>query len=412
VTGHPYVKTPNIDKLAAEGIQFENGYMSGAWCAPSRYAIMSSCFPAHYFNETREMDTEAANIYRVLNSAGYATAHFGKWHVSGRQQDDPHVSTYGMDEHFIANGNGNGWTPAERNQPHWREHTTQKYVDLTIDFIERNHAADKPVFVNLSVYPPHSYINPTAEMLEPYKNLQVNISDFENPLQREFLEWISEQGDLQNAMRSFCADITELDNHVGRLMQTIKNLDIEREPMVIFTSDHGPAPLGAVDNLDGLAKRMKERPNLINNVGSPGPFRDRKISLHDGGIHVPLFVWWPGKITAGATDTETIFTGVDILPTLAALTGAEILAGIDGENLLQALGGTLVARSKIHFWNDRPGWTAVRDCQWKAHLRRGTVQLFHILEDPSESNDLANEYPEIAQHYLQLMEEFENSVLK
>ncbi|MEM1221952.1 MAG: sulfatase-like hydrolase/transferase [Verrucomicrobiota bacterium] len=407
VTGHPYVNSPNIDQLASEGIIFDHGYMSGAWCAPSRYSLMSGIYPSRYFQDTKEMDTEAPNLFRVLKSVGYTTAHFGKWHMSGRATDDPTPDMYGVDEDFIANGNGEGWTREERRAPHWRENTTERYVDLTIDYMEKQKDSEQPFFINLWVYPTHSYIDPRPDMLEPYKDLEVDINDFENPLMREFLHFIADQGDVQEAMRAYCSDVTELDNHVGRLMQAIKNLGLDEETMVIFASDNGPPPLGGVDNLDQLAERIKERPTLINCVGSAGPYRDRKISLHEGGVRTPLFVRWPGKIPAGQVNTETVFTGVDFLPTLATLTGAEIPAGIDGISLLSSWAGQQIERGQPHFWNDRPGWSTLRDKQWKAHLKKKEFRLFDILEDPSESNEVSSQFPEISDQYRKLLEQFE-----
>jgi N-acetylgalactosamine-6-sulfatase len=126
---------------------------------------------------------------------------------------------------------------------------------------------------------------------------------------------------------------------------------------------------------------------------------------------VPFFVRWPGKVPSGKINSETIFTGVDLLPTIAALVGAEPPQNLDGENLVAALAGQSIKRAGPHYWNDRPGWTTVRDKQWKAHLQRGRVRLFNILQDPSESNDLSQRLPERASHYLALLEAWEAAVL-
>ncbi|MEN8663219.1 MAG: sulfatase-like hydrolase/transferase, partial [Lentimonas sp.] len=281
VNGHPYVKSPNIDRLATEGLTIQNAYMSAAWCAPSRYALMSGRYPAHYFQKTLTMDAEATNLYRILKNVGFTTAHFGKWHMSGKGPDAPTAADYGVDEDFIHNGKDEGWTKEEREQPHWRENTTQRYIDLAINFIERQKATESPFYLNLWVYPTHSYIDPRADMLEPYRDLQVDIQDFENPLMRDFLTLISTQGDLQAAMRAYCSDVTELDNQIGRLLQALQDLGIDEDTMIVFSSDNGPPPLGGVHNRDQLTKRIKERPTLLNCVGSSGPFRDRKISLND-----------------------------------------------------------------------------------------------------------------------------------
>ena len=121
VTGHPYVQSPHIDRLADEGLRIENAYMSGAWCAPSRAALMSGLYPARYFNLTHELAVDRPSLTQVLSDAGYATAHYGKWHLGGREATASTPADYGFDESFIANGNNGGgptWTAAERKDPH------------------------------------------------------------------------------------------------------------------------------------------------------------------------------------------------------------------------------------------------------------------------------------------------------
>ncbi|MGB0258750.1 MAG: sulfatase family protein [Coraliomargarita sp.] len=410
ITGHPYAKSPNIDRLAKEGIQFTQAYQSSAWCAPSRYALMSGVYPARKFQHTLEMNTAEPNLYRILDTAGYRTGHFGKWHMSGRAADALIPADYGVHEYFIHNGNDEGWTPKEKRAPHWREQSTAHYVDRSIEFIKKQKESDQPFYVNLWVYPTHSYIDPIPEMLEEYKDLEVNIDDFENPLMREFLNWISEQGDLQDAMRAYCADITELDKQVGRLMHFLQDAGLDESTMVIFASDNGPPPLDPAHYLDDLTERMQKRPTLINCVGSAGPYRARKMSLNDGGVRTPLFVRWPGMIPAGKLNHETIFTGVDWLPTLASVANAQTPANLDGVDLAEALFGAKIERAKVHFWNDRSGWTTLRDKQWKAHLQEGQLRLFDIIQDPSESNDVSQQFPEISKDYAQRLQDFEASI--
>jgi len=405
VTGHPYTKSPNIDQLARDGIRYENAYMCGAWCAPSRAAIMGGLYPARYFNQTHELDVNRPSLTSVLKAAGYATAHYGKWHI-GKAQDSPPPADYGIDESLSTQSAGPTWPKEARNDPHYREKTTPHYVNLAIDFMKRHR--DEPFFINLWLYPTHSYINPTPEQLAVYRDLKVDINDFENPLQREFLEFVAEHGDVQDAMRAYCADVTALDTDVGRLLESIAELGLEENTMVIFSSDNGPGPL--CNNWDNIAKRYKEKPTLLNNVGSAGPYRDRKISLHDGGIHAPFFVRWPAKIKAGSVNSETLFGGVDLLPTLARIVGAEIPGGLDGEDLSPSLLGSSQKRAKPLFWNDRPGWSALRQKQWKAHLQNGTFRLYDLTKDPSESNDVAAKRPEIAERYLKQLERWEASI--
>lgn len=407
VTGHPYMKSPNIDGLARDGIQFTEAYMSAAWCGPSRAALMSGIYPARNFNQTHVLDADGPSLARMLKDAGYTTAHYGKWHLGPRKGGSP-PADFGFDEAFIYNGTGPSWSDEVVKKPHWRERTTSLIVDAAIGFV---HKADgNPFFMNLWVYPTHSYIDPTPQMLEVYKDLNVDINDFENPLQREFLEFVAKHGDIQDAMRAYCSDVTELDTQVGRLFQTLEEQGLTENTLVIFSSDNGAAPL--CNNWDNIAKRYKEKPSLLNNVGSSGPYRDRKMSLHDGGIHVPFFVRWPAKIKAGQVDAETVFGGVDLLPTLGRMVGAKVPKGIDGVDLSEAWDGEAVERPAPLYWNDRPGWSALRDKQWKAHLQKNTFRLYDITEDPSESNELSGTHPEVAERYKQMLKQWENELPK
>lgn len=402
VTGHPYARTPELDRLAGEGGRFNEAYVSAAWCAPSRAAIMGGIYPARDFNVDRELSLDRPTLTSVLKESGYATAHFGKWHMGGRSTDAPTPSRYGIDRALITNGNGPTWSGKDREDPHWREKTTAAYVDMAIEFAEENR--DQPFYINLWLYPTHSYIDPTEEMLARYADLEVNIADFENPLQQEFLEFVSEHGDIEEAVRAYCADITEMDTEVGRLMAALRVLGLDERTLVIFTSDNGPGPIVGEE----LASRYVERPTLLNNTGSAGPFRDRKLSLHEGGIRVPLLMRWPGKIPAGLVNDTTIIGGVDFMPTLLALTGVDNEElDTDGVDFGSALRGESVLRGEPLFWNDRPGWSALRDGDWKAHLRRSQFKLYNLDSDPSESDDLADEFPEIAAKYRALLEHFE-----
>jgi N-acetylgalactosamine-6-sulfatase len=409
VTGHPYAMSPNLDKLANQGIQIAQAYTSGGWCSPSRYGLMSGVFPAREFLVTHVIPSNKPSVTSVLKDAGYKTAHFGKWHMGDAKVNAPPPSAYGIDESLTTQSTGPTWPASARKDPHYREKTTPHYINLAIDFIKRN--KDAPFYINLWLYPTHSYINPTPEQLVVYEDLKVDINDFENPLQREFLEFVSEHGDVQDAMRAYCADVTALDTEIGRLMKVLAELSLEEETIVIFSSDNGPGPL--CNNWDAIIKRYKERPTLLNNVGSAGPFRDRKVSLHDGGVRAPLFIHWPGTIKAGQVDEKTVFCGVDFLPTIAALTGASIPeAHLDGQDLSKAFLGSPVQRDRIIYWSDKPWWVSLRDKQWKAHIRRDEFLLFDLSNDPSESNNLASKFPEKAKQYQKLLKDWSKVIHK
>jgi len=407
VTGHPYVKTPNIDALAREGIQLTEAYMSAAWCGPSRAALMSGIYPARNFNQTHVLDPKGPSLARMLKEAGYTTAHYGKWHLGPREGGSP-PSDFGFDDALIYNGTGPTWPKEQMKDPHWREHSTAAIVDAGIAFMEK--AGDQPFFMNLWVYPTHSYIDPTPDMLEVYDDLKVDIADFENPLQREFLEFIAEHGNIQDAMRAYCSDVTELDTQVGRLLDRLEALGRAENTIVIFSSDNGAAPL--CNNWDAIAERAKEKPTLLNCVGSSGPLRDRKISLHDGGTRVPYFVRWPAKIKAGQVDSTSVIGGVDLMPTLARIAGAKAPKGIDGVDRAETWIGKASERSAPLYWNDRPGWSALRDKKWKAHLQKDAFRLYDLTADPSESNELSKKNPELAERYKNMLKQWEKELPK
>ncbi|QGJ70432.1 Cerebroside-sulfatase [Planctomycetales bacterium 10988] len=392
-TGHPYARTPTLDRLAKQGVRFTQAYMSAAWCAPSRYALMRGLYPAREFNQTHLLQADEPSITQLLNEAGYATGHFGKWHLGDKKQHAPPLSAYGIDESFSTQSSSPGFTREEMREPFHRAKKTDLLVDKTIEFIEDHQ--DEPFYVNLWIAPTHSYIDPTPEQLAKYKGLQVKLEDFENPLQREFLEFVAEHGDIQAAMRAYCADVTAMDDSIGRLLRRLDELGLDHKTMVVFSSDNGPGPLS--NGWNQVIRRYKEKPTLLNSVGSAGPFRERKISLYEGGIRLPLIVRYPGHTPQGKVDETTVFAGVDWLPTICGMTGTPLPeAPLDGMDRSAAFLGKTLRKRKALFWSDRPNWAAMRDGNWKAHLKKTTVELYDLSQDPSESTDLSEEYPKVA----------------
>jgi len=414
-TGHPYAKTPHLDKLASQGIQFERAYMAAAWCAPSRYGIMSGQYPARDFNQSKNLKPDEPSITKILNNAGYATAHFGKWHMSKPPAAAESPGDFGIDTHFTSNQSGTGktWTNAEKKAKHWRERTTDAYVDMTIDFINKNQASvqPKPFYVNLWVYPTHSYIDPTPEMLAVYDNLKVDLNDFSKQ-QLEFLKFVSKHGDIDKAMRAYCADVTAMDNVLGRLFNYLKEKGLDKNTIVVFSSDNGPGPLTKQVETESVVERYKKKPTLLNNVGSAKNYRDRKLSFHEGGIRVPFIVSWPGQFPQGEKDDTTIIQGVDWLPTIASLCNVKIPnATFDGVDVKSAFYGKGNKRKEPLFWAEN-GNTVVLSDNWKGVLIGGKFKLYDIVEDPSEENDLKSSKPEVAKAMRDQLNQWQISLKK
>jgi N-acetylgalactosamine-6-sulfatase len=401
-TGHPYAMSPHLDALAEQGIRFDRAYMAGAWCAPSRYGLMSGQFPARYFDASRNLRSDEPTVTAMLKEAGYHTAHFGKWHLTSNSDQQSKPADFGIDEHFMTNFRGGAdvhtWSREEQDQEYWRAKTTDAYVDMTIDFIRRNRSDSilRPFYVNLWIYPTHSYIHPTPEQLAVYEGLTVDYTDF-SPYQQDFLKFVARHGDIDKAMQAYCADVTAMDRALGRLFDFLDREGLDENTLIVFTSDNGPGPLATQVKSESVVERYKERPDLLNSVGSAKIYRERKVSLHDGGIRVPFIVSWPGKIKGGKVDTVSVIHGTDWLPSIASLCGIEVPEGTyDGTDVSRAFLGVDLVREKDIYWT-QAGAVACMHENWKALLHRdGELLLFDIQKDPCEQNDLKDEYPEIA----------------
>jgi N-acetylgalactosamine-6-sulfatase len=332
--GHPYLKTPNLDRLMADGTDFRLFTVASGVCSPSRAGIMTGQFPARFgihghFATVQShvqrgmpdwLDPKAVLLPRLLQQAGYATAHFGKWHLTNIMVPDaPLPSAYGFDAYGAFNLPG----------PQMPVHDD---VKNSIAFIEKCHAAGKPFFLNLWVHEPHTPHYPKPEYLAKFAHLK------------------------SEAQRIYAAVIAHADARIGELLATLDRLGLAQNTLVVFTTDNGPENTGPAD------KRMTEDESTgpgfgsFASVGTTGGHRGRKRSLLQGGIGVPFIARWPGKIPAGKTDAVTPLTAVDLLPTFCAIAGVKLPTNYapDGIDQTAALRGTPAPkRTKPIFWQ----WT-------------------------------------------------------
>jgi len=381
--GHDLLKTPNLDRLAAQGTLFTQFYVNGPVCSPSRAAIMTGQFPschrvfAHFAspeeNQKRDMpgwlDPSVVTLPRLLKERGYVTGHFGKWHLgSGRADgtDAPEPSAYGVDDYRIFVGNGPRW-----DVPDFNSRSSELIVDEAVRFVEANKG--KPFFVNVWLKDVHAVLDPTEEQMAAYPN-------------------------LKGALRVYYSAATDADRQLGRLLGKLDELGLTENTVVVFTSDNGPEDIRI-----GNASH--------SGVGSPGPFRGRKRSLYEGGIRTPFMVRWPKVTPAGKVDGATVLSGVDMLPTLCALAGVQPPKDwkLDGEDMSGACKGSPEPRKKPLMWDFRYGvvghvlnrspMLAIRDGDWKLLMNpdRSRVELYDIPHDPSELKDLASERPKEVQ---------------
>ncbi|MBI5694107.1 MAG: sulfatase-like hydrolase/transferase [Verrucomicrobia bacterium] len=390
--GSTWLKTPHLDRLASEGIDFGQFNVLNPVCSPSRTAVMTGQYPArwgvhqHFAHPTQNhergmpdwLDPRAPTLPRLLKEAGYRTGHFGKWHLTNRQTPGaPRPEAYGIDEWAVFNG-GAGWPAARVNET----------AANTVAFIRAHRA--RPFFVNVWLHETHTPHSPSPEAMAQWRH-------------------------LDEQKQVYAAVVTDGDNAVGRILAALREAGVEQNTLVLFATDNGPESTGKVkrpaytEGDSGVTGY-----DTYYSVGETGGLRGRKRSLFEGGVRVPFLVRWPGHAPAGRKDGTTVFTGVDLLPTLCAAAGIALPPDQrgDGENLLPALLGQPVARTRPIFWEWRgnqaePDWwprLAVRDGNWKL-LRTydaKRVSLHRLPDDRAEAHDVSAENPAIVARLRQL----------
>ena len=401
--GNQRVETVNIDRLAAEGIRFTQFYVASPICSPSRVGITTGQFPARWgvtsFLSNRQANRErgmeqwlepaAPTLARQLQAAGYATGHFGKWHMGGQRDvgEAPMITEYGFDEsltqfeglgervlgtfetRFQDNGGKRGLELGSeklgRGEIHWikRYEITKAFADRAIEFIGKAKAADRPFYVNVWPDDVHGPWEPPPDLRGDGSRLAMY------------------DGALKN-----------MDNQLGPLFDYVRDdPELRENTLILFTSDNGP-----------------ER-----RAGTAGPFRGYKGRLYEGGIREPFIAWGPGLMPdsrAGSVDEESVIGSVDLFPSLLNLAGLEPAddLALDGIDVSAALVGraALTERSRPLLWSrppDHPGRDgklpdlAIRDGDWKLLVKEdGTrPELYNLALDAGEKRNVAAEHPEI-----------------
>ena len=416
--GHPYVKTPNLDKFASQSTWFRQFYVAATVCSPSRCAFMTGHNPARHLihghfagdaeNAARSMpnwlDPQATTLPGLLKKAGYATAHIGKWHLGGSAGSPP-PSAYGIDHARVVNSSGpalggDGTTKGsdkagipETTDPYFRAHSTAMIVDETIEFI-RGHKG-RPFYANVWTLLPHAPLKPTPEQLAEYESLAPKPGDpgFGPWMQK----YLANAKDLKSQMQVFCASLTDLDTQLGRLFAALEEMGVAKDTLIFYSSDNG-----AEDYRIGNAANA--------GVGNTGPLRARKRSMYEGGIRTFGLLRWPGHVAAGRVDETSVIGGVDFLPTICKLTGVEVPASVkpDGEDVSDIwLGASRPRRTPLHWeWlfavrgeddGYMPPMLSVRDGDWKLFVthKGKDARLYNIPKDAGEERDVAGSNPEI-----------------
>lgn len=402
--GSEKIETPNIDRLAKEGMLFTQHYAGSAVSAPSRSTMLTGLHTGHtairgnkpYGSEGQHpMPASTYNIMKMLKANGYTTAAMGKWGLGApATEGDP--NNQGVDEFFGYNCQ----RLAHNYYPYYLWDNQQRYMlagnqgqnegdyapyiihQRAKDFITEN--KDRPFLLYYASILPHAELRLPEEEIAPFRGKYLpevsyeGLDDGENYRNGPY-------GSQEDAHAAFAAMITLLDRQVGDIVDHIERLGLSEKTLIIFTSDNGPHQEGGAD------------PDYFN---SNGDLRGYKRDLYEGGIRVPMIARWSGKIAANST-SDHISAFWDLMPTVADLLDITPAEQLDGVSFLPTLMGYEQPKHDYLYWelHEKGGRQAVRIGDWKAVVYNikggGKIQLYNLKNDISESKNIADQHPEI-----------------
>ena len=399
VYGHPLIKTPRLDKLASEGLKLTSFYASAPVCSASRYSLLTGRYAIRAgINGALMPESKGGlgageiTIADILKSAGYRTGMVGKWHLGNHPGFFP--TEHGFDSYFgllYSNDMIRPWVQTDVQMRLFRgvqelpgdvdnAALTERYTEEAVAFIRENKS--RPFFLYLAHSMPHVPLGVPPGFAGKSAN--------------------GRYGDV----------IEMLDWSAGQVLDALRDAGVERDTLVIFTSDNGPW-------MD-MPPRMLVEPRIVRtDAGSAGPLRGSKGTSWEGGTRVPFLARWPGRIPAGAVSTDLALT-MDILPTVADIVGVPLPAGqaIDGQDIRAFLEGRGPSPDDWFFYYDAGGrLEGVRDRRWKLHLTfpekaDPVAALFDLSLDPSERYDVAAEHSDIVARLSERMRQFAGGIAR
>lgn len=402
VFGAPKIKTPNLDKMAADGVKFTDFYAASSICSPSRAALLTGAYPPRvgvptvfWPNLPGGLSNQELTIADMLKTKNYATACVGKWHLGDEAQYLP--TEQGFDQYYgIPFSNDMSVNPKSKvaenivyregmtldslREHKWRgkrvplmkqdevieypvdqSTLTKRYTNEAVDFIKKN--KENPFFLYLAHSMPHAPLYASSK----FKG--------------------KSEGGIYGDV------VEEIDWSVGQILKTLESLGLDKNTLVVFTSDNGPWETNTGQG------------------GSALPLRGYKFDTLEGGMRVPMIAQWKGKIKPGSI-TDEVASTIDLLPTIAYLTDTELSEKpIDGKNIWKLLSGSKRAKSPHRkdgfYYYKNSTLQAIRKGDWKLRVTEKEVALYNLKEDISESNNLAGVHPKKVRKMQQMMLEFD-----
>ena len=392
--GQKKFQTPNIDRIAREGLKFTDHYAGCTVCAPTRCCLMTGLHTGHaVVRGNREVQPEGqasmpagiVTIPRLLSKAGYVTGAFGKWGLGAPGSASDPANHF--DEFFGYNCQRQAhnyypthlWHNREKIELDGKTYSHDLIMAESLNFIRNSVENDKPFFCFLPITIPHAAMHVPEESAAPFRKkfpqFEDTIGKYKGPL-------------VKNPAAGFAGMMTRLDSQIGELMALLKKLGIEQSTVVMLTSDNGP---------------HKEGGHMPKFFDSNGPLRGIKRDVYEGGIRVPLIARWPGTIAAG-TESSLISAHWDVLPTLCELGGAKTPEGVDGISMVPTLTGKGTQQPHEFLYWEFPsvgGKQAIRMGKWKGvrlnlfKNPKANLELYDLSRDLGEENNIAADHPEV-----------------
>ena len=414
--GQEKFTTPNIDRLAANGMLFRQHYTGCTVSAPSRSSLMTGQHTGHTpIRGNKEWDPEgqwplpaaSVTVAEMLRERGYTTGAFGKWGLGFvGTEGDPNLQ--GFDEFFGYNCQRLAhnyypfhlWHNNEKILLHENDsgkkgiYSTDLIHKAAIDFMTNNR--DKPFFMFYPTVIPHAELFAKDEYMERFRGKFDPEKSYKGTDDGPTFR-LGPYGSQPEGHAAFAAMVTQLDDYVGEIIEKLRELNLEDNTIVMFASDNGPHLEGGAD------------PDYFN---SNGPLRGYKRDMYDGGIRTAFIVKWPGKVKPGSV-SDHVSAFWDVLPTLAEISGSVIPDGVDGISFLPELTGKKQKKHEYLYWefHEQGGKMAVRMGDWKAvklnvdKTPGGTVELYDLSADIGETNDLSASNPELVEKLEKLMDD-------
>ncbi len=406
--GSPFTETPNLDRLAENGVRFTQAYAACPVCSPARASIMTGKYPArlqltNYIKGERTdknspvlpakwkpyLETQEITIAELLKKKGYTTGMVGKWHLGSHDSIAPWGQGFDYTRVIGKNGldyyNYSIFLDSYQNEftDNGKEYLTDKLTGYGVEFIQQN--AKKPFFLYMAYSAPHVFIVPRGDKLKKY-----------------FLKYGSSE---EKFNPYYSAMVESLDDGVGQIITTLKEQGLLENTIIIFTSDNGGLGL---DELGPIPTNM-------------APLRKWKGHIYEGGTRIPAIISWPGKIEPGKV-SDTYFSTIDYLPTLCEITGiSEIPNKVDGESVLPFFldPENYKESNRPLFWHyphfsnqlGKPaGSVRVGDFKLIELYETGTLELYNLKADISEAIDLSSTLKDKTEEMYQLLKSWRNDV--